>query len=121
MVGMISVVAQHEVLIRWDQLVLTGGRPIVVLGPSLREIWLVQDPSVDVYDAVGDVDPLARQPDDALDEITAGFIRWLEDDNVAALWLVKLVRDLRPDQQVLFVQRRVHARAAPGHRFPRVL
>src|SRR5260370_15302160 len=79
---MISVIAQHEVLIRWDQLVLTGGRPIVVVGPSLREIWLVQDPSVDVYDAVCDVGPLAPQPDDALYEITAGFFPWLVGRNV---------------------------------------
>src|SRR6266849_1191170 len=108
---MVSVVAKHEELIRRNQLVLPRCRPIVVIRPALRQIRLVQHLAIDVDDAVGNVDPLARQPDDALDEIAAGLIRWLEHDDVAALRLVKLIGNLRRHQQVVVMQRRVHARA----------
>src|SRR5256885_10220057 len=92
--GMVSVVAQHEVLARWDELVLPGCRPVVVVRPFLRQVGLAQDLTVDINHAVGDVDPLARQCDDALDEVATGFIRRLEYDDVAALRRVGLVGDL---------------------------
>src|SRR5256886_10181906 len=98
--GMVSVVAEHEVLIGWNQLILPGRRPVVVVGPFLGQVGLAQHLPVDVDHAVGDVDALARQRDDPLDEIAAGFIRGLEYDDVAALRRVELVGNLRGDQQV---------------------
>ena len=108
---MVAVVPQHEVLIRRDQLVLPRSRPVVVVGPSLWKVGFVQYLSIDVDDAVGDVHPLTRQGDDALDEVATGFVGRLEHDDVASLRLVELVRNLRRHQQVVVVQRRVHTRA----------
>src|SRR2546423_5769761 len=43
--GVVSVVAQHEVLTRRDQLVLPRGRPGVVIGPFLRQVRLPPNPT----------------------------------------------------------------------------
>src|SRR2546421_10895152 len=51
---MVSVVAQHEVLIGWNQLVLPSCRPVVVVRPSLRQVGLAQHLPVDIHHAVGD-------------------------------------------------------------------
>ena len=118
---MISVVAHHEVFVRWNQLVLPRRRPVVVIGPSLGKVGLAQHLAVDIDHAVRDMDPLSRERDDPLDKVAARLIRRLEDHDVSALRLMQLVRDLRRDQQVVIVQRPIHTRPEHVHRLHGVL
>ncbi len=99
----VAVVAEHKVFVRADFARLHRVRI------RLRDIRLGEGHAVDEHPAALYFDRLARQADDALDELALAFA--LEHDDVAALGRLQAVHHPVDDDVFAVVQIRLHARA----------
>ena len=70
------------------------------------EIRFLQHLAVDTNDAVGHFDGLARQRDNALDEVSLGQpLRFFEYHDVTPAWIVQVVGEFVDQDPIVVVQR----------------
>ena len=105
----LTVVAEHEVRVRWH----VHGRERLRLHAH-GQVRLRELPSVDVDVAVVAFDRVVREPHDALDQILdvrgGGSGRRLEHHDVAAVRVAEVVAELVDEHAVADLERRDHRR-----------
>src|SRR5262245_58984088 len=80
-----------------------------------RNVSLFNQLAIDVNLTVANRDDISGNPEDTLDEGFAGILRIPEDDDVAAVDLLKVIDKLVDENSFLIEQLRLHTRAFDFH------